>query len=122
MTKFNVLDLPNFADSRGVLTVIDGLLPFPVNRLYWIHGVQGQVRGGHRHHKTRQGLIAISGCVSIYLNDGTCNETILLDSPHRCLVVEPKDWHTMTFSDNSVLLVISSHPYDVNDYIDEAYE
>ena len=63
MTKFTVLDLPTFADSRGVLTVIDGLLPFTANRLYWIHGVEGQVRGGHRHHKTRQALIAISGSV-----------------------------------------------------------
>lgn len=121
MTDFTVLELPTFGDDRGVLTVIDGVLPFTAQRLYWIHGVEGQVRGGHRHHKTRQGLIAISGAVSIYLDDGTHQETVMLDSPHKCLVVEPEDWHTMTFTDGSVLLVVASHPYDVNDYIDEKY-
>ena len=122
MTNFTVFDLPRFGDSRGVLTVVDGLLPFRIERLYWIHGVEGQVRGGHRHHKTQQGLIAVSGAVSIYVNDGVESDTIVLDSPHKCLVVEPKDWHTMTFSEGSVLLVVASHPYDVNDYIDERYE
>lgn len=102
--------------------MLDGVLPFAARRLYWIHGVEGQVRGGHRHHTTRQGLIAISGVVSIYINDGMQHDTVVLDSPQKCLVVEPKDWHTMTFSNDSVLLVIASHAYDVNDYIDDKYE
>lgn len=121
MSNFTILDLPSFGDSRGVLTVIDGLLPFTIQRLYWIQGVEGQVRGGHRHHKTRQALIAIAGQVAIYVNDGKREDTIVLDSARRCLVVEPEDWHTMTFTAGSVLLVISSHPYDLNDYIDERY-
>lgn len=122
MTKFTVLELPRYADSRGVLTVLDGVLPFPAQRLYWIHGVEGQVRGGHRHHKTRQGLIAVSGVVSVYLNDGKHSDIVVLDSPHKCLIVEPEDWHTMTFTEGSVLLVLASQPYDVNDYIDTKYD
>lgn len=121
MSNFKVIELPRFGDDRGVLTVVDRVLPFPAERLYWIHGVEGQVRGGHRHHKTRQGLIAISGTVSIYLNDGSNSATVMLDAPHKCLVVEPEDWHTMTFTNGSVLLVLASHPYDVNDYIDQPY-
>lgn len=120
--RFQVMDLPNFGDERGMLTVLDGVLPFEIRRTFWIYGADGQVRGGHRHHRTRQALVAISGSVSVYMNDGSGEDTIVLDSPARCLLVEPKDWHTMTFGPGSVLLVLASHPYDRADYIDAPYE
>ncbi len=122
MSHFTLLDLPTFSDSRGGLTVLDNALPFPIKRTYWIYKADGQTRGGHRHHKTRQALVAITGSVTIYMNNGLAEDNILLDSPHKCLLVEPRDWHTMTFGPGSVLLVLSSHPYDRADYIDEAYE
>lgn len=122
MTHFAQLVLPTFADSRGALTVLEGVLPFPIARTYWIYGSDGQTRGGHRHHKTRQALIAISGTVTIYMNDGVISDNIELNSPSRCLLVEPKDWHTMTFGKGAVLLVISSQPYDRSEYIDTPYD
>lgn len=122
MTHFAQLDLPTFADSRGSLTVIEGVLPFPIVRTYWIYGSDGQTRGGHRHHNTRQALIAISGTVTIHMNDGVVSDNIDLNSPSRCLLVEPKDWHTMTFGKGAVLLVLSSHPYDRSEYIDTPYD
>ena len=121
MTHFTLIDLPTFSDNRGILTVMDRALPFPVVRTYWIYGADGHTRGGHRHHTNRQGLIAITGTVSIYMNDGITSDTITLDNPGRCLLVEPKDWHTMTFGPQSVLFVVASQPYDRNDYIDEKY-
>jgi len=121
MSQFRVLDLPTHADSRGALSVIDGLLPFPMKRVYWIHRADGMVRGGHRHRQTRQALIAIQGRVTIHMDDGAHAGDILLQSPDRCLLVEPDDWHTMAFGPGSVLLVIASHSYDKNDYIDAAY-
>ena len=122
MTHFTVLNLPTFEDSRGGLTVLDGALPFQVVRTYWIYGADGQIRGGHRHRHTRQALIAVTGTVSIYMNDGVTSETVVLSNPGCCLLVEPKDWHTMTFGSGSVLLVMSSHPYDRREYIDTPYE
>jgi quercetin dioxygenase-like cupin family protein len=122
MTHFVVLNLPTFADQRGSLTVMERALPFEVVRTYWIHGADGQTRGGHRHTYTRQALIAISGTVDVYMNDGVAAETIALDHPGKCLLVEPKDWHTMNFGPGSVLLVMSSHPYDRSEYIDTPYE
>lgn len=105
-----------------MLTVLDGALPFEIRRTFWIYGSDGQVRGGHRHHQTRQALLAINGVVTIFMNDGRASETIELDSPSRCLLVEPKDWHTMTFGPGSVLLVLASHPYNRADYIDAPYD
>jgi mannose-6-phosphate isomerase-like protein (cupin superfamily) len=122
MSHFTTIRLPTFLDARGGLTVLDGALPFEMKRTYWIYAADGQVRGGHRHVKTRQALVAVAGIVSIYMNDGRCSETVILDNPGQCLLVEPKDWHTMTFGPGSVLLVISSEPYDRADYIDDKYE
>jgi hypothetical protein len=56
------------------------------------------------------------------MNDGVSVDHLVLDHPGQCLLVEPKDWHTMTFGPNSVLLVMSSHPYDRSEYIDTPYE
>lgn len=122
MTHFTVLNLPTFDDSRGSLTVLSGSLPFSVVRSYWIYGADGRTRGGHRHIHTRQALVAVSGKVAIYMNDGVTIDTVELDHPSKCLLVEPKDWHTMTFGSGSVLLVMSSHPYDRSEYIDTPYE
>jgi dTDP-4-dehydrorhamnose 3,5-epimerase-like enzyme len=117
-----MLKLPTFADPRGKLTVLDNVLPFEVVRMYWIYGADGQIRGGHRHTYTQQALIAIGGQISIYMNDGIAQETIELMNPNQCLLVKPKDWHTMTFGSGSILLVLSSHPYDRSEYIDTPYE
>jgi dTDP-4-dehydrorhamnose 3,5-epimerase-like enzyme len=122
MSYFKIIDLPTFFDLRGRLTVLDGFLPFEIKRTYWIYDSDGQVRGGHRHVKTRQALVAITGMVSMYMNDGLRSETVVLNDPSQCLLVEPKDWHTMTFGPGSVLLVLSSESYDRADYIDEKYD
>ncbi|MCW5624035.1 MAG: FdtA/QdtA family cupin domain-containing protein [Burkholderiales bacterium] len=122
MKRYTLLDLATFSDERGSLTVLDKVLPFPIVRTYWIYGADGQTRGGHRHRVTRQALVAVAGVVTIYMDDGVGQTSVVLDTPSVCLLVEPKDWHTMTFGSGSVLLVISSHHYDRNDYIDERYD
>lgn len=122
MSYFTQISLPTFSDPRGILSVLDGALPFPIVRTYWIYGADGQTRGGHRHKQTRQALIAVSGTVTIYMNDGITCDNVVLQEPSKCLLVEPKDWHTMTFGLNAVLLVMSSHHYDRGEYIDTPYE
>lgn len=121
MSHFPILKLPTFTDARGSLTVMEGALPFTVVRSYWIYGADGQTRGGHRHRHTQQALVAIAGTITIHMNDGAHSDNIRLESPEDCLLVQPKDWHTMTFGPGSVLLVMSSHSYDRSEYIDEPY-
>jgi mannose-6-phosphate isomerase-like protein (cupin superfamily) len=121
VSAFVTLSLRSHADKRGRLTVLQDVLPFETRRTFWITGADGHVRGGHRHHNTRQALVALTGAVAIFMNDGEHRSEIVLDRPDRCLIVEPDDWHTMSFGPGSVLLVMASHPYDVADYIDERY-
>lgn len=121
MSQFNLLKLCEVVDSRGKLSVIQDELPFNVQRVFWIVDADEQIRGGHRHHMTRQALIALRGTVLVYMNDGTKAETVRLDSPSLCLIVEPEDWHTMRFESGSILLVLASEKYDRKDYIDAPY-
>ena len=116
-----IIDLPTYRDDRGDLTVVEKLLPFEIKRFYCIYNVS-EKRGGHRHKKTMQALICLGGDCEIYINNGEKEETIILDSPSKCLILDPKDWHTMDkFSKGSTLLVFSSEYYDQDDYIDEGY-
>ena len=121
MSEFRVLDLKSIVDSRGTLTVMQDALPFEVRRVFWVANADGQLRGNHRHHVTRQGLVAVAGSIEIYVNDGKQEERVRLSEPSRCLLVEPEDWHSMRFGAGSILLVFASHHYDSLDYITEKY-
>lgn len=113
--------LPTFGDERGHLTIAEKKIPFEIKRVYYIYGVN-QKRGGHRHKTTDQALICLNGSCEVYMNNGKTEEVVLLDSPEKCLIVNREDWHTMDkFSKGSVLLVLASTPYNVDDYIDEEY-
>ena len=112
-----IIRIPTFEDERGFLTVMEDILPFKIERIYWIYGADEQTRGGHRHRITKQALITVAGTVNLKINDGK-NETLyILDDPSKCIIVEPEDWHTMFFKNDAVLLVFASHKYDKKDYI-----
>jgi len=116
-----LIDLPTHSDTRGDLTVVEKCLPFEAKRIYYIYN-STSVRGGHRHKETIQALICVAGSVDIYVNDGKSEQTITLNSSSQCLVIDPQDWHTMkNQSLNTVLLVLASHYYNKEDYVDEPY-
>ena len=116
-----ILILPTFTDHRGDLTVIEKSLPFEVKRVYYIYNAS-DLRGGHRHKLTQQALVCLSGVCEVLTNDGHEQKTFLLDKPDKCLIVDPKDWHTMkNDSKRAVLLVLASEYFDKEDYIYESY-
>jgi len=117
-----LIDLKTFIDDRGNLTVIEKVIPFDIKRIFYIYGVDNSVRGGHRHHKTIQAAICIQGSCTIYSNNGITISEFVLDSPHKCLILAPEDWHTMSnFSNDAILMVLASEYFDQNDYIYEPY-
>ena len=116
-----IVEIPTFGDARGELSVLEKIVKFPIRRVYFIHHAEG-LRGGHRHKKNIQFLVAVAGKVLIHVNNGHEKIDYHLDSPRKGLILETADWHTMdAFTEDCVLLVLASEPYDVNDYIDEAY-
>ena len=117
------IDLKTFTDKRGNLTVIEKIVPFEIKRIFYIYGVDESVRGGHRHHKTIQAAICIQGSCHIHNNNGEEQQLFILDRPNKCLILEPRDWHTMdTFSNDAILMVLASEYFDEKDYIFEPYK
>ena len=118
-----LIDLKTFTDKRGNLTVIEKILPFKVKRIFYIYGVDGSVRGGHRHLKTIQAAICIKGRCKIFNYDGKQKDVFQLKKPSQCLILEQKDWHEMfEFSKNAILMVLASEYFDEGDYIFEKYD
>jgi dTDP-4-amino-4,6-dideoxygalactose transaminase len=108
----------------GQLSILEATqdLPFEIKRVFYIYDSYGVCRGGHRHKTAIQGLICLKGEYKIFVNDGESKKDYILNSPNECLVLEPKDWHTMEgLTEDALLLVVSSEHYDVNDYIDPEY-
>ena len=117
------INLQTFTDARGNLTVIEKTIPFDIKRIFYIYGVDSSTRGGHRHHTTVQAAICLKGSCTIYCNDNQEETTIELSAPYQCLILEPRDWHTMyNFSADAILMVLASEYFDQNDYIFEPYE
>ncbi|MBE9585141.1 FdtA/QdtA family cupin domain-containing protein [Mucilaginibacter sp. JRF] len=118
----HLLHVDTFTDDRGSLSVLDEVIPFPIKRLFYIYGVDNSSRGGHRHHTTRQAAICIKGSCTIRNHDGHKTEEFEMDSPSKCLILEPEDWHVMTnFSSDAILLVLASTRFDPHDYIFDPY-
>jgi hypothetical protein len=119
----HLINLKTFTDSRGNLTVIEKIIPFDIKRLFYIYGVDSSVRGGHRHVKTIQAAICLKGRCAIYNNDGFKEERFLLDTPAKCLILKPEDWHEMyDFSPDAILMVLASEHFDEKDYIRDRYK
>lgn len=118
-----LIDIKTFSDVRGNLSVLEDFdIPFKIKRIFFIYDVDRSVRGGHRHHTTRQALICIKGACEIENNNGKKTDLFVLDNPKKCLLVEPEDWHLMkNFSNNTILLVLASENFDEADYIYEPY-
>jgi len=116
------IDLTTFTDKRGNLTVIEKIIPFEIKRIFYIYRVDDSIRGKHRHHKTIQAVICISGSCIISNDNGVKTEDFFLDSPDKCLLLFPEDFHWMyKFSQDAILLIIASEYFDPKDYIYEPY-
>jgi dTDP-4-dehydrorhamnose 3,5-epimerase-like enzyme len=118
----HLINLKTFCDQRGNLTVIEKVIPFDIKRIFYIYGVDTSVRGKHRHKRAIQAATCIQGKCTIWNNDGKKKEEFVLDSPDKCLILEPDDWHKMyNFSPDAILMILASEYFDANDYIFEEY-
>jgi len=115
-----VLRLPTLTDPRGALTVLEAgkSVPFPIERVYYLHGVPyGASRGGHAHRVLHQLLVALSGSFVVTVDDGHARRRHRLDRPERGLYLPPGLWREIEeFSPGAVCLTLASHPYDPSEY------
>jgi len=121
MNKTKLINLPKFEDPRGNLSFFEELkqVPFKIERVYWIYDVPGgQIRGGHAFKEQKELIVALSGSFDVIINDGKKEEKFSLNRSYYGLYVPNGMWRQMqNFSTNSLALVVSSTPYDPEDYI-----
>lgn len=97
-----------------------GVIPFDIQRIYYIWGTKFDViRGKHAHLNLEQIIICVSGSCEFTLDNGVdLREKVILDSPCKGLYVSSMVWREFTkFSDDCVIVVIASLPYLESDYI-----
>lgn len=116
-----IIDLPKINDPRGNLTVAEGqtIVPFDVNRVYWVYDVPGgESRGGHGHKSCIEFIIAVSGSFTVTLDNGKERRAYHLNHPYQGLLVDTGVWRTLDdFSSGAVCLVLASEHFDEEDYI-----
>lgn len=118
-----IIELPQFLDPRGNLAVIEECdqIPFKIERVHWIYDVPGGGgREGHAYYHNQEFIVALSGSFDILVKTGNEIEKFTLNRSYRGLYLPAMTWREMTnFSTNSVVMVISSTPFDKNDYISD---
>ena len=108
-------------DDRGHLVVVEGNkdIPFAMARIFYIYGSDPDVvRGCHANRRSEFVLINVSGTSKVKVMDGKDERVIVLDKPHMGVYLPKMVWKEMyDFSDDSVLLCLSSEAYDPSEYI-----
>ena len=118
-----IIDLPRFLDARGNLSFAEQLnqVPFELQRVYWLYDVPGgESRGGHAYKTNQEFIIALSGSFDIVLNDGKEERKYHMARSYYGLYIPNMMWRELdNFSTNAVTLVLSSTPYNPDDYIED---
>lgn len=117
--------LKTHTDKRGCLTIAERgcEIPFDIQRVYWIHSVpQGEERGKHSNTEMYEYVVAVNGSVDITLEDINGRRDYHLDAKDKGLLIPPDTWDEIrNFSPDAVLLVMASHSYNPDTYIN-SYE
>ncbi|MGV3557956.1 sugar 3,4-ketoisomerase [Larkinella arboricola] len=117
-----LLHLNTFTSDSGNLTVLENVMPGSIKRFFYIYDAEAAQRAGHRHRRAWHAMVCVNGSCRVYCHDGRDEQYVVLDHPQKCLVLEPRDWHSMDqFTRGAILLVLSNEYYDPTDYIYERY-
>lgn len=115
-----LIELPEANDERGALTFATAgqEIPFPIQRVFWIHGIPaGARRGGHCHNTCSEVVVAVQGAFRMVVDDGRVRGSVWMDSPRRGILVPAGMWCELTdFEPGTVVMVMASHPYDASGY------
>ena len=119
-----LITLVHRSDARGPLAILgqdSAQMPFNPVRIFFTYQANKHARGAHAHRICEQILICTSGHLRVLVNDGKTEEIFDLSGPERALHIGPMVWaEQFDHEPGSVLLVLTSHPYDEQDYIRDA--
>lgn len=113
-----LIDIPTFADERGVISVLDEELPFEVKRIFGLHHIYpNKDRGAHALLYGTEIMIALHGSFVVDLDDTKEKTSILLNDPTKGLIIMPGIWfRTHSYVDEGVSLVLADQEYQRGRY------
>lgn len=121
MFNYSFLKFRDINNRYGHLVPIEQKfdVPYSIKRIFYIYNVpNGNTRGYHAHRKTYQTLICIKGSLKVKLKTPNEEKIFVLNSPDKGLMIAPMVWgEQFDYSEDAVLLVLTSDYYDENDYI-----
>lgn len=121
MQNYELLNFKINGNATGKLVAIEALnqIPFEIKRIFYIYGVKGDaIRGRHSNRNSEFVMINVKGSADIRLHDGNKEHIVNLSKPNEGLYIPKLMWKDMyNFSDDCVMLVLSSEVYDENEYI-----
>ncbi len=112
---------PTIVDPRGRLSPFDFAdLPFVPARVFAVTDAPiGAVRGGHAHRSGQQLLVCLQGRIDVELRAPGQAEWLVLEPGAPALLIGPGIWSAQTYvTESSVLLSLSSEPFDPTSYLD----
>ncbi len=121
-----LIALPKIEDPRGNLSFVQygggraGVLPFEIERVYWVYDVPGgETHLGRALKTTTEAIIAMSGSFDVETDCGDGEmRRFTLNRSYNALIVPPGCWRRLgNFSTNAVAMVVASAVFSENDYI-----
>jgi len=120
------INIQNFTDDRGRLTVFENAksLPFTIKRIYLLSDVsQESIRGQHAHKLLQQFIMCAQGSFSLKVSDGVSHQTLDLSADSPGYFIDKGMWRELSnFRSGSVALVLASEVFDAADYINDYEE
>ena len=116
LSQLKWIELPRFADARGILTSLD-VLPFDVRNVFFLHSVISE-RGGLLNSEARRVVVEVRSRFSLYDYDGSDSVAYELCDAGRALYIPPMHWLRLRdFTPSAVCLVLTDSPHDDADYL-----
>ena len=120
-----LVEVGSASDVRGQLCFAERRqLPFQVERVFWItHVPEGQTRGGHAHKVCAEVVFPVEGSFDMYVYDEKGERTYHMNQSNVGIYIGPNVWCELrNFKPGTVCVVLASHPYIVEGYINDYQE
>ena len=121
MKGFEFFKLPEFNDDKGSLVPIEikDYVNWEPKRVYYAFKNKTD-RGGHCHRIENELFICPKGSIKVRLHDGQNWHEETINEPNGAVRVDSMIWHEFTdFSDDAILLAVSSTNYNTEDYVSD---
>jgi hypothetical protein len=121
MLGIELVHPPLHASDSGALVALDRNqnLPFKVQRLFVIFACPEDATRAAHSSTTHQAILAVQGSVTVDLDNGREQATLVLDSVDRVLCIHAGVWLRLrNFSPATIIVVAASKLFSETEYFD----